>query len=193
MRQATEACQARAWFPLLPRRVAEPISAPQLSPTIDLDAEVGPNYTQETWADAPEAKSREHMPGRRPARLVQSQSTASPSSGSPATPADMAELPPITALFAEPSRYKDLDVNDSNYLRKRIDTELDSLHIEGELGNRFHGSSSGLDLVKAALGLKGGVARDDEELLKPRLHNSARPKFWMPPPVSHHGAMRKRV
>lgn len=131
----------------------------QVAPEVDVESEVGPLYTAETWQDAPEAKSKAFSAGRRPGQTNQKPK---------ASAHRVLDAPPI---YQPSGRGKSLDVVDDGYVQEDIGTDFNRLRLDGELGNRFHDTSSGLNFVQAAL---------DKDLIKPRLIKSARPKFWRP-------------
>ncbi|KAG8906698.1 hypothetical protein FRC01_007916, partial [Tulasnella sp. 417] len=178
----------------------------RIAPDTNLDEEVGPAFTKDTWAT---------VKGNRYARGGARQSSGTmirvPTRASSSVPA-LPPSPPIgnpfmrhlglpdesslgSPMLPHPDTLEkatldmhrgEMDSDDEHNfttstgaLIKHIETRLDELKIT-DCQKRFHGKSSGATLIQAAMNLKDQVTGSASDA-QPRVIN-LRPKFWRPSP-----------
>jgi hypothetical protein len=145
-----------------------PTNAVQLCPDADFTQELGAKVDRETWsADGKRVhqEASKHL-SRHPSPSNRLATSATPTNGAVPAPVDPDELVP----------------SDDELGHTTLTEGLKRLAVE-PLDRRFHGKSSGVMLVQAAMNLKKVVmgANQPDHLLVPP---TRRMEFWLPRPVS---------
>ncbi|KAG9005818.1 hypothetical protein FRB93_009214 [Tulasnella sp. JGI-2019a] len=153
----------------------------RVAPTINIDEEVGPSFNRQTWASVRASyASKASHPSLH--ILPQSRSSTGASPGH-----NMDYTPKIDSSFTQ----EDTDNSDheKNYadtgsasFSKHLENKMEELDVGMPTERRFHGKSSSVTLVQAALTLKEEVTGIPSARAPGRRSANCRPKFWSPNP-----------
>ncbi|KAG8885518.1 hypothetical protein FRB97_000843 [Tulasnella sp. 331] len=146
----------------------------RVAPNIDIDAEVGPSFNRQTWAAVRSAySSRESQPSLQV--LPQARSALDPTRVIP----DHA-MSTATREDAENSDDEKIHIDGSS--TQHLQIERQALDSELPAERRFHGKSSSMTLLQAALILKEEVTGVSRSRDPNRQSLTRRSDFWRPNP-----------
>ncbi|KAG9005867.1 hypothetical protein FRB93_009265 [Tulasnella sp. JGI-2019a] len=166
----------------------------RVAPTVDIDEEVGPSFNKHTWATIKGASSSSRA--SRPSTGQQTSTLhvlphAKPSTATPQmlqSPLSGASLRPSIVDSSAAREDRDKSDDEENYpgndgsFTKTLENRMQKLNVGPAMERRFHGKSSGVTLVQAALTLKQEVTGVPSVKLMGQNTANMRPKFWKPSP-----------
>ncbi|KAG8882484.1 hypothetical protein FRB98_003681 [Tulasnella sp. 332] len=168
-----------------------------VAPTINIDEEVGPSFDQHTWA---RLKSASLIRASRPSADVAVSKTFPllhvlpkvQSSGPSQTFSSVISTTPLPAIIDSSAAQEDMEnsdnernfANEDGTLTSHLENKMQKLTLDKgpSMDRRFHGKSSGLMLLQAALDIKAEVTGMPNRGAQGFSTGAVRSKYWRPSP-----------
>ncbi|KAG8879625.1 hypothetical protein FRB97_001320 [Tulasnella sp. 331] len=172
----------------------------RVAPTVNIDDEVGPSFNKHTWAAVKGASSASRA--SRPSTGQQASSSSAllvlPQHQSSTLASSMLQSPLSgttlrSSTIDSSAAQEDREVSDAedNFpgsdvtpmsMHVGLENKMRKLEVGEAMERRFHGKSSGVTLVQAALTLKEEVTGIPARRASGEKSANMRPKFWKPSP-----------